>query len=263
MHPPRGSQSRYRAGYLLLCRIMHPRALLIQHLGSLQGVLWLANTQQKEKQKALLGKRVRVGDSCYSSVWYSQRLVGAVEQRGTGGLCSAGCEGRSESVKSRASKSVQSHSKRGQWKLGARRKDTWATGVYPTDRLRFFRLKNWRAALQEPMLFLPCWSCPYQQQCAHSRTTLVWTSLAHTCLCASENLLLSCIMIGVTSAVLLVNAGRRRSQKEHHKLWLRLLFFSVCKGRLLPSLLSVSAAPPLLPQHHPLPISNTLGGYRC
>lgn len=122
MHPPRGSPSRYRAGYLLLCRIMHPRALLIQHLGGLQGVLWLANTQQKEKQKALLGKRVRVGDSCYSSVWYSQRLVGAVEQRGTGGLCSAGCEGRSESVKSRASKSVQSHSKRGQWKLGQEEK---------------------------------------------------------------------------------------------------------------------------------------------
>lgn len=182
---------------------MHPRALLIQHLGSLQGVLRLANAQQKEKQKALLGKRVRVGDSCYSSVWYSQRLVGTVEQQGTGGLCSTGGEGRRESVKSRASKeqSIQSHSKRGRWKLGARRKDIWATGVYPTDRLHFFRLKNSRAALQEPVLFLPCWSSPYQRRCAHSRTTLVWTvtlaSLAHTCLCASENLLLSCIVIGV------------------------------------------------------------------
>lgn len=245
---------------------MHPRALLIQHLGSLQGVLRLANAQQKEKQKALLGKRVRVGDSCYCSVWYSQRLVGAVEQQGTGGLCSTGCEGRRESVKSKASKSVQSHSKRGQWKLGARRKDIWATGVYPTDRLRFFRLKNSRAALQEPVLFLPCWSSPYQRLCAHSRTALVWTvtlaSLAHMLMCQWEP---STLMHSdwSASAVLLVNAGWRRSLKEHHKLWLRLLFFSVCKEILLPSLLSVSAAPPLLPQHHPLPISNTLGGYRC
>lgn len=155
MHPPHGSQSRYRAGYLLLCRIMHPRVLLNQHLGSWQGLLQLANTQQKEKQKGLLGKRVRVGDNCSSGVWYSQKLMGTVEQQGTGELCSAGCEGKRQSIKSRASKMVQSHSKRGQWKLGARRKDIWATGVYPTDRLHFFRLNSWRAALQEPVLFFP------------------------------------------------------------------------------------------------------------
>lgn len=110
---------------------MRPRLLLIQHLGSLQGVLQLANAQQMEKQKSLLGKRVRVGDSCSSSVWYSQKLVGAVEQRGTGELCSAGCEGRRESITSRVSESVQSHSKREQWKLGAGRTDSWATEVYP------------------------------------------------------------------------------------------------------------------------------------
>lgn len=123
MHPPHDSQSRYRAGYLLLCRTMHPRVLLIQHLGSLQGVLQLANAQQKENQKALLGRRMRVGDSCSSRLWYSQRLVGTVGQQGTGEPCCSGCEGERESIRSRASKSVQSHSKRGQWKLGARRKD--------------------------------------------------------------------------------------------------------------------------------------------
>lgn len=54
----------------------------------------------------------------------------------------------------------------------------------------------------------------------------------------------------------------RRSHKEHHEL-IETTFLSLCKERLLPSLLPVSLASPLLPQHHPLPISNSSGRYRC
>lgn len=267
MHPPPWWSEQVQSRISALLQDYASQGPPQSTLWQLAGGLPTCKCSKEGKAKGILGKRVRPGDSCSSSVWYSQKLVGTVEKQDTGELCSAGYEGRRESIKSRASKSILSHSKRGQWKLGARRKYIWTTEVYPADRLHFFRLKNWRAALQELVLFFLCWSSPFQWWHAHFENyigleSVTLACLAHTCLCVSENLLVYCIMIGVTSAVLLVNAGWRRSHKEHHEL-IETTFLSVCKERLLPSLLPVSPASPLLPQHHPLPISNSSGRYRC
>lgn len=267
MHPPPWWSEQVQSRISALLQDYASQGPPQSTLWQLAGGLPTCKCSKEGKAKGILGKRVRPGDSCSSSVWYSQKLVGTVEKQDTGELCSAGYEGRRESIKSRASKSILSHSKRGQWKLGARRKDIWTTEVYPADRLHFFRLKNWRAALQELVLFFLCWSSPFQWWHAHFENyigleSVTLACLAHTCLCVSENLLVYCIMIGVTSAVLLVNAGWRRSHKEHREL-IETTFLSVCKERLLPSLLPVSPASPLLPQHHPLPISNSSGRYRC
>lgn len=101
------------------------------------------NAQLKEKQKAFLVKGVRVDKSCSSSAWYRQRLVGTVKLLGIGGLCFSGW-GRKKRVKSRASKSIQSHSKRGAGRA------TQALECTPQTDYIFFRQRNWRAVLREP-----------------------------------------------------------------------------------------------------------------
>lgn len=132
---------------------MHPTVLLIQHLGSLQGVLQLANAQQKEKQQALLGKRVRVGDSCSSSVWYSQRLVGTVEQQGTGELCSAGCEGRINQKQSK-----QEHSKsqqEGAVETGGKKKRHLSDWNVPYRQTAFFQAEKLKSCIARACAFPP------------------------------------------------------------------------------------------------------------
>lgn len=70
-------------------------------------------------------------------------------------------------VNQKQSKSIQSHSKRGQWKVGARRKDIWVTGVYPTDRLHFF--SGWKT--QE----LHCKSLCFSSSAGHPLSVVMCT----------------------------------------------------------------------------------------
>lgn len=120
---------------------MHPRVLLIQHLGSLQGVLQIANVQQKEKQKALLGKRVRVGDSFSSSVWYSQRLVGTVEQRALVSCALLAAKGEESQPKAEQAQAFKVTAREGNGNWGQEEKTFELLECTPqTD--CFFRLKN-------------------------------------------------------------------------------------------------------------------------
>lgn len=122
-----------------------------------RGVLQLANAQQKAKQKAFLGKRVRGGNSCSSNAWYSQSLVGAIKQQGTGGLRSAGW-GREKRLIQRQSK--QEHSKSRQesgMETGGRKSysGTRATGVYPQTDCIFSDCKSRKACVARACVFPP------------------------------------------------------------------------------------------------------------
>lgn len=124
------------------------------------------------------------------------------------------CLGKERESHSKADKRC---SKSRQWKLG--------TGIATQT------LEKLKSCIVRGCVFLPRCSPLYQQQCARMRTAVVWKAVtlaspAHVCLCASENLLLECVVIRMISAVLLVNAGWRRSQKgQYQKLWLRLYFY--------------------------------------
>lgn len=121
------------------------------------GDIQLANAPQKAKQKAQLGERVRGGSSCSSKVWYSRSLVGAVKWQGTGELCSASWVREKRIIQKQSKQDrLKSQQERGM-ETGSREElpkhsSCWSI---PPDRLRFFRLTNWRAALQEPLVFLP------------------------------------------------------------------------------------------------------------
>lgn len=131
----------------------------------MRGELPLANVQQKEKQKAWLGKRVTVGNSCCSSgrhkttgYWWTM-------------LC---CLGKERESHSKADKRC---SKSRQWKLG--------TGIATQT------LEKLKSCIVRGCVFLPCCSPLYQQRCACLRIAVVWKAVtlaspAHMCLCASE-----------------------------------------------------------------------------
>lgn len=202
----------------------------------------------------MLGKRMRVGDSFSSSVWYSQRLVGTVEQQGTGELCCAGCKGRRESTKSRASISIQSHSKRGQWKLGAGRKDIWAAGVDPTDRLLFQaeKLKSCIAGgyAFPPLLVIPLSAvmCTFENYISLESCNSDMSG-THVLMCQGEPSTLAHNDWSDFNTAFGKCRLEKITERTTSQALIETTFFSACEERLLPFLLSVSLAPPLLPQH--------------
>lgn len=182
------------------------------------------------------------------------KAVGTLGQRGPGELCCSGCEGTRVSIKNRA-RAFKVTAREGNGNWGQEEKTFQLLECILQTDCFFFQAEKLKSCIARACAFsssaghpLSGVMCTFENyiylescnsgmsgtdvlMCQWEPSTLVHNDWSDFC-CAFGKCRLEKITEGTTSRVLIETT-----------------FFSVCKERLLPSLLSVSPTPPLLPQH--------------